>query len=45
MLMIRVIDSGDTNRTLRLEGKLQGPWVDELRQACDTELPGLLFSP
>jgi ABC-type transporter Mla MlaB component len=28
------IDSSDSIRTLKLEGKLSGPWVDELGRVC-----------
>ena len=37
MLRITRIDlEGSTsNRTLKLEGKLLGPWVDELSRACE----------
>ena len=37
MLRITRIDVGGSpsNRTLKLEGKLLGPWVDELRRACE----------
>jgi ABC-type transporter Mla MlaB component len=35
MLMITRIESGDSTWTLKLEGKIQGPWVGELRNACD----------
>jgi anti-anti-sigma regulatory factor len=31
------MDTGgcDSTRTLKLEGKLKGPWVEELRRACE----------
>jgi anti-anti-sigma regulatory factor len=32
------VDSSDSIRTLKLEGRLLGPWVDELRRVCG-ELP------
>ncbi len=35
MLMITCIEENDTTRTLKLEGKLQGPWVQEFKSACD----------
>jgi anti-anti-sigma regulatory factor len=37
MLRITSIDSdsSDSIRTLKLEGKLVGPWVDELSRVCD----------
>jgi anti-anti-sigma regulatory factor len=35
MLMITPIDSGNSVRTLKLEGKLLGPWVRELEAACE----------
>jgi ABC-type transporter Mla MlaB component len=34
MLRISAIDSADNGTTLRLEGHLAGPWIDELDQAC-----------
>ena len=34
MLKISIIDSR-THRRLVLEGKLVGPWADELKPACD----------
>jgi hypothetical protein len=36
MLMITSIESGDSTRTLKIEGKLLGPWVDQLRELCDS---------
>ena len=37
MLRITWIDleGSASNRTLKLEGKLLGPWVDELSRACE----------
>ena len=29
------LDASDSIRTLKLEGKLLGPWVDELSRACE----------
>jgi hypothetical protein len=29
------LDARDSIRTLKLEGKLLGPWIDELSRACD----------
>ena len=29
------LDGSDSIRTLKLEGKLKGPWVDELSRACE----------
>ena len=37
MLKISEIARNDSGRTFKLEGKLLGPWVDELRNVC-TEL-------
>jgi anti-anti-sigma regulatory factor len=34
MLMITRVDSSDHRGTLKLEGKLLGPWVGELETAC-----------
>lgn len=36
MLRISRIESSSGNVTLRLEGRLIGPWVDELRRCCAT---------
>jgi ABC-type transporter Mla MlaB component len=38
MLRITHINDHDSVSTLRLEGKLQGPWVAEFARSCD-ELP------
>jgi len=35
MLIITRLDGADAIQTLKLEGKLQGPWVGELRAACE----------
>jgi ABC-type transporter Mla MlaB component len=36
MLRIAQVDKpNDSIRTLKLEGKLLGPWVDELRRVCE----------
>ena len=36
MLKIDVTEAGTGQRvTLRLEGQMVGPWVDEVRQACE----------
>ncbi len=29
------LDAGSPIRTLKLEGKLLGPWIDELRRTCE----------
>ena len=34
MLKITEIARSDSGRTFKLEGKLLGPWVDELRNVC-----------
>jgi hypothetical protein len=34
MLRIVTLWAGDDGATLRLEGRIVGPWVDELRRAC-----------
>ena len=34
MLKITEIARNDSSRTFKLEGKLLGPWVDELRNVC-----------
>jgi ABC-type transporter Mla MlaB component len=35
MLRVMVVESSRNAVTLRAEGRLTGPWVDELRTACD----------
>jgi hypothetical protein len=35
MLRITVVESSETAVTLRAEGRLTGPWVEELRTACN----------
>jgi hypothetical protein len=35
MLRITVVESSETAVTLRVEGRIAGPWVEELRTACD----------
>jgi ABC-type transporter Mla MlaB component len=35
MLRITVVESSKTAVTLRVEGRLTGPWVEELRIACN----------
>jgi hypothetical protein len=35
MLKISGLKSGDHARTLRLEGQVIGPWVEELRGVCE----------
>jgi hypothetical protein len=35
MLMIAPVPSGHPDRTFKLEGKLVGPWVAELRGICE----------
>lgn len=36
MLMITPVRSSESTQTLRLEGKLLGPWVGALRSAVET---------
>jgi hypothetical protein len=53
MLMITRSESSDLTRTLKLEGRLLGPWIGELESACgrsqirpdrvDLDLAGLTF--
>jgi anti-anti-sigma regulatory factor len=38
MLRISLIASPDEAVTLRLEGQVRGPWVEELRKACEQVL-------
>jgi hypothetical protein len=35
MLRITVLESSKIAVTLRVEGRITGPWVDELRTACN----------
>ena len=35
MLKISITDQAEKVTTLRLEGRVIGPWVKELRKACD----------
>jgi len=35
MLKISLAEMANSNTTLRLEGRLVGPWVGELRQICE----------
>lgn len=34
MLRVTVVESSASAVTLRVEGRIAGPWVDELRTAC-----------
>jgi ABC-type transporter Mla MlaB component len=38
MLRITPTESGNQHFILRLEGRIAGPWVTELRQACEAFL-------
>jgi ABC-type transporter Mla MlaB component len=40
LFMLRISQAGKTNHsvTLKLEGRVAGPWVGELRQVCETLL-------
>jgi hypothetical protein len=38
VLKITEMARNDSGRTLKLEGKLLGPWVDELRNVCTQPL-------
>jgi hypothetical protein len=38
MLRIAAADNAGTGEILRLEGRVIGPWVDELRRACQRVL-------
>ena len=35
MLRITVVESSKIDVTLRVEGRITGPWVEELRTACN----------
>ena len=41
MLKITETARNDSSRSFKLEGKLLGPWVDELRNACTQALERL----
>lgn len=36
MLRVTVVESSQKGVALRLEGRITGPWVGELRTACET---------
>ena len=38
MLRISLVDSGNHGVVLRLEGRIAGPWVAEVRTACEALL-------
>jgi len=38
ILKISIVESSPSAETLRLEGHLSGPWVNELRSSCDQVL-------
>jgi len=40
MLRITRIAGADPTKTIKLEGKLLGPWVDEVRKACAQAMAG-----
>lgn len=40
MLRVTSIDRGAATTTLKLEGRIVGEWVGELRKACDEALEG-----
>ena len=40
MLKITVQD-GDKSQTIKLEGKIVGPWVEEFRRTCHSLVPSL----
>ena len=40
MLRITVRD-GEKNRTIKLEGKIGGPWVEEFERTCQSVVPTL----
>jgi len=46
MLRITVVESSASAVTLRVEGRIAGPWVEELRTTCDVHArpdPVLLY--
>jgi hypothetical protein len=36
MLRVTLVESSRTAVALRVEGRITGPWVEELRRACET---------
>ena len=36
--MLKITRSAGSDLALKLEGKLVGPWIDELKSACDESL-------
>ena len=38
--MLRITETEDRAQTLHIEGRLVGPWVDELRRACQQASAG-----
>ena len=36
--MLKITRSEESDLTLKLEGKLVGPWIDELKSACGESL-------
>ena len=36
MLRVTLVESSKSAVTLRVEGRITGPWVEELRTACNT---------
>lgn len=39
MLMIKRVEASGARPTLKLEGKLQGPWVEVLKNVCEEGTP------
>ena len=44
MLRITVVESSASAVTLRVEGRIAGPWVEELRTTCDVQPGRIRFS-
>jgi CheY-like chemotaxis protein len=38
VLRISLVEALDQTVTIRLEGQVRGPWVDELRRSCEQSL-------
>ena len=40
MIRVTVVDATTESARLRVEGRLTGRWVEELRRTCDLHAPG-----
>jgi ABC-type transporter Mla MlaB component len=40
--MLRItVEDGEKNQTIKLEGKIAGPWIEEFERTCQSVLPSL----